>query len=109
MILDLHPDIRIEKRTIGREGAPLLVIDNFIAEPDRLVKQAAMAPFSPGGRFYPGVRVKAPPSYEHFLASRLQPLLAEHFDLVSQSLRLPMCHFSLVTTPPSELTAMQRI
>lgn len=109
MILDLHPDIRIEKRTFGREGAPLLVIDNFVAEPDRLVKKAAMAPFSPGGRFYPGVRVKAPPSYEHFLASRLQPLLAEHFGLVCQSLRLPMCHFSLVTTPASELTPMQRI
>lgn len=109
MILDLHPDIRIEKRTLGREGAPLLVIDNFIAEPDRLVKKAALAPFATGGRFYPGIRAKAPPSYEHFLANRLQALLAEHFGLLSPSLRLPMCHFSVVTTPAAQLTAMQRI
>ena len=29
MILDLHPQIRIEKLTVGAEQAPLLVIDNF--------------------------------------------------------------------------------
>ncbi len=33
MILELHPQIRIEKLTLGREGAPLVVIDNFVAEP----------------------------------------------------------------------------
>lgn len=107
MILNLHPDIRIEKLTIGREGAPLLVIDNFIAEPDRLVRKAAMAQFGPGGRFYPGIRAKAPPSYEHFLTSRLQPLLAEHFGLATRSLRLSMCHYSLVTTPAAQLTLLQ--
>lgn len=109
MILDLHPDLRIEKLTVGREGAPLLVIDNFVAEPERLVKKAATAQFTTGGRFYPGIRAKAPPSYEHFLAARLQPLLAEHFGLVSQPLHLTMCHFSLVTTPAAQLTSMQRI
>jgi hypothetical protein len=109
MILDLHPDIRIEKRSLGREGAPLLVIDNFVAQPERLVKKALTAPFSSGGRFYPGIRSKAPPSYEQFLATRLQPLLAEHFGLVSPTLRLSMCHFSLVTTPAAQLEPMQRI
>ncbi|MDY6946227.1 MAG: DUF6445 family protein [Pseudomonadota bacterium] len=109
MILDLHPDIRIERRTLGREDAPLLVIDNFVADPERLVKKAATARFAPGGRFYPGIRAKAPPSYEHFLATCLQPLLAQHFGLASRSLRLPMCHFSLVTTPAAQLTSMQRI
>lgn len=109
MILDLHPDIRIEKLALGREGAPLLVIDNFVAEPERLVKKATTAQFTSGGRFYPGIRSKAPPSYEHFLATRLQPLLAEHFGLASATLRLPMCHFSLVTTPAAQLEPMQRI
>jgi hypothetical protein len=109
MILDLHPDIRIEKRTLGHEGAPLLVIDNFVAEPQRLVRKAAMAQFTSGGRFYPGIRAKAPPSYEHFLVTRLQPLLAEHFGITARSLRLTMCHFSLVTTPAAQLTFMQCI
>lgn len=107
MILDLHPAIRIEKRTLGREGAPLLVIDNFVAEPERLVKKAGTAQFTSGGRFYPGIRAKAPPSYEHFLTTRLQPLLAEHFGAPSRQWRLSMCHYSLVTTPAAELSLLQ--
>ncbi|MET0533000.1 MAG: DUF6445 family protein [Steroidobacter sp.] len=109
MILDLHPNLRLDKQTLGREGAPLLVIDNFVAEPERLIKKAATAQFAPGGRFYPGIRAKAPPSYEHFLATYLQPLLVEHFGLASRSLRLTMCHYSLVTTPAAQLNPMQRI
>jgi hypothetical protein len=107
MILDFHPEIRVEKLTIGSERAPLLVIDNLVAEPDRLVRKAAMAQFAPGGRFFPGVRAKAPLSYEHLLATRLRRLLAEHFGLTSQSLRLSMCHYSLVTTPPAQLSLPQ--
>lgn len=109
MILDLHPQIRIEKRTLGREGAPLVVIDNFVAEPDRLVKKATTAQFTSGGRYYPGIRVKAPPSYEHFLATQLPLLVGEYFGLTSRTLRLSMCHYSLVTTPPEELSLLQRL
>ena len=109
MILDFHPQIRIEKRTFGREQATLLVIDDFVAEPDRLVKKASTAQFAAGGRFYPGIRAKAPPSYEHFLSTRLQPLLTQHFGFTGGALRLSMCHFSLVTTPAAELAPMQRI
>ena len=43
MILDLHPQIRIEKLAVGAEQAPLLVIDNFVAEPER---QRLVAEFS---------------------------------------------------------------
>jgi hypothetical protein len=109
MILDLHPEFHVEKRTIGRELAPLLVIDNFVAQPERLVKKAAMAQFTAGGRYYPGIRAKAPPSYEHFLTRQLQPLLVEHFGLKSRNLRLSMCHYSLVTTPASQLSLQQRL
>lgn len=109
MILELHPQIRIEKLSLGREGAPLVVIDNFVAEPERLVKKATTAPFTSGGRYYPGIRVKAPPSYEHFLTTHLPALVGKYFDLASPSLRLSMCHYSLVTTPPAELTLLQRL
>ncbi|WP_129775614.1 DUF6445 family protein [Peristeroidobacter soli] len=109
MILDLHPQLRIQKLTLGREGAPLVVIDNFVAEPERLVKKAATAQFASGGQYYPGIRVKAPPSYEHFMVTRLPALVGEHFGLTSPSLRLSMCHYSLVTTPAAELTLLQRL
>jgi hypothetical protein len=109
MILQLHPQLRIEKVVFGRERSTLLVIDNFVAEPERLIKKASTAQFTSGGRYYPGIRAKAPPSYEHFLATSLPPLLAEHFDFPGDTIRLSMCHFSLVTTPAADLTPMQRI
>ena len=46
MILDLHPDIRIQKLMIGAEQAPLLVIDDFVADADKLVRRAASRQFT---------------------------------------------------------------
>ena len=109
MILELHPEIRIQKVTIGSEQAPLLVIDNFVSNPDRLVRKVASSQFRPGGQFYPGIRIEAPLSYQRFFIERLKDLLAEYFQLRADSLRLSMCHYSLVTTPAAKLHILQRI
>ncbi|MES1195837.1 MAG: DUF6445 family protein, partial [Steroidobacter sp.] len=47
MFPTLHPDIRIQKLSIGNEGAPLLVIDNLVAQPEELVQLAARKHYSP--------------------------------------------------------------
>lgn len=109
MILNLHPDIRIQKLEIGAEKAVLLIIDNFVADAERLVRRAVNRPFTLVSRYYPGVRLEAPPSYEEFLIRSLRPLFAQHFGLQSQTIRLPMRHYSLVTTPPTKLEFLQRI
>ena len=109
MILQTHPDLRLRKLTIGAEQAPLLVIDNFIADPDRLVRKAAGRQFTVPSRFYPGIRAEAPPSYRQLIETRLRNELFEHFGLQGASLRFSMSHYSLVTTPPEKLTAIQRI
>ena len=109
MILETHPDLRLRKLTIGAEQAPLLVIDNFIADPDRLVRKAAGRQFTVPSRFYPGIRAEAPPSYRQLIETRLKAVLFEHFGLQGLSLRFSMSHYSLVTTPPEKLAAIQRI
>ena len=38
--LRISADARMEMRRIGREGHPLLIIDNAISEPERLVEAA---------------------------------------------------------------------
>ena len=43
MNLDLHPDLRLCQLAIGAERAPLLVIDNFVANADALVADAVCA------------------------------------------------------------------
>jgi hypothetical protein len=109
VILEPHPDLRLRKLTIGAERAPLLVIDNFIAAADRLVRKAAGRQFTVPSRFYPGIRAEAPPSYRQLIETRLKDVLFAHFGLQGRSLRFSMSHYSLVTTPPEQLAAIQRI
>ena len=107
--LDLHPDLSINKLTIGREGAPLLVIDNFIMQADALVNAAVGLHFTQQGQAFPGIRSLAPPIYHQMAFTELQPVLAEHFELDFSAFKFSMCHYSLVTTPPERLGMIQRI
>lgn len=109
MILDLHPGIRIERRTIGAEKAPLMVIDDFVADPLRLIRRAAWRPFRTGGANYPGIRVEAPLGYQQLIRDRLLGTLRDFFGLSGTSLAFSMCHYSLVTTPAAQLAPLQRI
>src|SRR5689334_4775288 len=104
-----HPSMRIQKLTIGRENAPLVVIDNLVADPEELVRDAVTKRYAPPPSYYPGLRAKAPLSYQAFVVGELRGLLCEYFELEASSLRFSMCHYSVVTTPPAQLTPLQRI
>jgi len=107
--LALHPGLAIQKLVIGREGAPLLVIDNLVADADSLVNLAASKFFGDVASYYPGVRAKAPLTYQQFVLEQLRGLFADYFGLGQRSQRFTMCHFSLVTTPPEKLEHLQCI
>ena len=109
MLLTPHPEIRITRRTIGLEGAPLLVIDNLLSNPDRLVRKAAVSHFVRQSSMFPGIRAPAPLSYQRFLESALNPLLEECFGLAPGRFVFPMCHYSLVTQPAEKLAFLQRV
>jgi hypothetical protein len=94
---------------IGREQAPLVVIDDFAAAPDALVDLAAGKVFADVASYYPGVRAKVPLTYQQFVVDALRPVVADHFGLNAGGLRFTACHFSLVTTAPANLTYLQRI
>ncbi|HVQ12185.1 MAG TPA: DUF6445 family protein [Vicinamibacterales bacterium] len=109
MTYALHPQFTVQRMTIGREMAPLLVIDNLVADAQGLVDIAAAKYFGDVASYYPGVRAKAPLSYQQFVLQQLRALLGEYFGLQANSIRFTMCHFSLVTTPPEKLGLLQRI
>jgi hypothetical protein len=109
MQLELSPDVRMQKLAIGRERAPLLVVDNFIREPGQLIRAGASKTFIRTAGFFPGVRAKAPLTYRQFVIDQLQDELAQFFGLAGNTMRFTMCHYSLVTTPPRELAMPQRI
>jgi len=108
MDLALHPDFRIQKLRIGREQAPLVVIDNLVANADQLVDLAATKLFGEVTSYYPGVRSKAPLTYQRFIIDQLRDVFVGYFGL-SAAVRITQCHFSLVTTPPGKLEYLQRI
>lgn len=99
----------IKHYTIGEERAPLLVFDNVVENPQLLVELASEANFAPMGRFFPGVRAMAPKAYQHFLLRNVLPHLKGHFFEGKPQFKFSMCHYSLVTTHPDQLSMLQRI
>lgn len=99
----------MRRLALGNEGAPLLVIDDVVADPERLVRKAAGHGFVAQTTMFPGVRAPAPFAYRHFLESTLKPGLLEYFGLPPGRFEFPMCHYSLVTTPAARLAFLQRV
>jgi Family of unknown function (DUF6445) len=109
MYLELHPDLTVHRVELGAEGAPLLIVDQFVADPDRLLRKAARSHFVPVGKMFPGIRARAPASYENLLAEFLTPRLQACFGIAPGSMTFPLCHYSLITRPPASLTFLQKI
>ena len=95
---------------VGRERSPLLVIDDFLPGPERLVEFAARAQLkAPAKGFYPGARAVAPPQYLHYVVSALAPLIAVAFGFPSAGVRMADSYLSMVTTAPERLNLDQRL
>lgn len=100
------PAIHVE--AIGEEGEPVVVIDNFSPHPDRLVADAASVEFAVMGEFYPGVRAPVLPSYFEGLDRLLAAVMHKVFGYHAH-VSFMRALYSLVTTPPADLTLAQRI
>ena len=77
----IHPASTVQKLTIGREQAPLLVIDNLISDAESLVELAATKIFGDVVTYYPGIRAKVPLTYQQFILEQFGPMFAEYFGL----------------------------
>lgn len=100
------PTIRIEH--IGREGQPVIVIDDFVPAPERLRAAAERLQYQVMGRHYPGLRAEvAAEDVEAYLAP-IQGLIAETFGFTGPS-RVISAGYSIVTTRPADLTPIQRL
>lgn len=109
MILNLHPQMRVTRLTIGAEKAPLIVIDNFIAEPEKLVHRATKCSYFDPTSFFPGIRTPAPLAYRHLLETRLRDIVIDYFANPKLRFNVTRCNYSIVTRPPDQLDYLQRI
>ncbi|MEM1106825.1 MAG: DUF6445 family protein [Pseudomonadota bacterium] len=93
---------------MGEEAEPLVIIDDFSPDPDRLFAVATERAYARKGPHYPGVRAGADPAYLGARMEVLQDVLTHVFGLAAGA-DLVECAFSVVTTPPGALTPIQRI
>jgi hypothetical protein len=108
--LSLHPQFAASIRRIGVAAAPVIVIDNFLSNPQLLIEYAASCAFEGvSDAFYPGVRAPIEPIYCFALRAFLGGLIAEAFGLTDSVIMGELAHFSLVTTQPANLNVLQRI
>ncbi|MGH8263241.1 MAG: DUF6445 family protein, partial [Steroidobacteraceae bacterium] len=109
--LRLHPDFAFRVEHMGAEQAPVLVIDQFLADAQILVDYAAAhARFAPDADgFYPGVRAPAPPIYSFTVRAFLAEIIGAAFGLGASRVVRELSSFSLVTTRPDDLHLLQRL
>lgn len=107
-----HPQCTINSLLIGKEKSPLLIIDHWLEQPEKLVQIANQGKWSKDNKqdFYPGQRSVAPLEYRNFVAEfmrqQLVPLLpTRQYGQASIS----YCAFSLVSDSPCDLLPIQRI
>jgi hypothetical protein len=108
--LSLHPGFVSTVTRVGHEGAPVIVIDNFLQYPDVMVDYAVSSTFEGvSDTFYPGVRAPLPSIYCFAVRAFLGELVADAFDLRASAVAGELGHLSLVTTRPAQLGLMQRM
>lgn len=102
------PEPRVSVTRIGNEGEPLVVIDNFTGQPERLRAMGEGARYYPAGVDYPGIRAPADPSYLDLRRELMMRVMGEVFGLRRQ-IQCEVAAFSVVTLAPEALSPRQRI
>jgi Family of unknown function (DUF6445) len=93
---------------LGNEAQPLVVFDQFLADPGAVLDIAARAPFAPIGPHYPGVRSPVPAAALATMIAALQVRLVADFGLSSPP-HFHECYLSLVTLGAADLQPIQRL
>src|SRR3546814_7739235 len=95
--------MRVE--TIGTEGQPLVILDDFAPDPDALRHFAAAADFAPALNHYTGVRAALP---EDYLAAQLPLIAAAAAAAFGRKgpLHVVDASFSIIATPDRKSTRL---
>lgn len=88
----------------GRERQPVLIIDDYLSDPEALVAYADKeARFGPSPALYPGVVAPVPDAYCESFLNVLGSLIGDTFGVQVDTAFLTNCFFALVTLPPEQL------
>jgi hypothetical protein len=93
---------------VGQAQQPVVIIDDFHPHPDRLRAMAAQSNFKTRGPYYPGVQAPADPGHLSPVGDVLTDIFKSVFQ-VQTGVDLVQCSFSMVTTPDTALSPIQRL
>lgn len=102
-----EPEIAVMRIGQGRE--PLVVVDNFFPDPEILCSAARAASFVPARNAYPGLRAPLPDCYWSEDRLQLMSSAIERSFGLAGPIRLIDASFSILTTPPKDLSVAQRL
>jgi hypothetical protein len=103
---------RIQVLRFGRSAEPIIVVDDALLDPGRLIDEAAGLHFAPadeGRGGYPGVRARAPDQLALTILQPALPLIGKLFGLDKQQLAGFDASYSIVTADPDALHPLQRV
>jgi hypothetical protein len=109
---DFTPNDALQSRVtyVGREREPLLIADDFLADPEAMVRYAAdEAVFETPRTAYPGIIAPTPSLYTEALLYALSDEIEQLFQVRKESAAVVGSFFGLVTIPPDQLAIAQRI
>lgn len=102
--------LSIETLYAGRERQPVLLVDNYLRDPEAAVNYAATeARFESSPAMYPGNIAPVPDAYCETILRVLGPKIGEMFDVDVETAYLNNCFFAITTFPPQQLHYRQRI
>lgn len=102
------PAQRIEVVTQGHEQQRVIVIDEFVSNPEVMVDEAASLDYMPIGPYYPGIRAVVPPARLEAVLPSVLPLIVDVFSLPTTPHVLE-AYYSIATTPSARLQPIQRL
>jgi Family of unknown function (DUF6445) len=105
-MLNRDADVKIFPQ--GHEQAPVIVIDDCLADPADWMTLARESRYEPMGAYYPGIRATVPAGRAAIMREQLGGLLRQAFAIAHVPPVLET-FFSLVTTPPAALAPIQRL
>lgn len=99
---------RVSVTRLGKEGEPLVVIDDFSGIPEQLLERGRAATYQEPGAMYPGLRSWCEPDYLDRNRALMFQVLQQVFGF-RKGISLDVSTYSLVTLAPADLAPIQRI
>jgi Family of unknown function (DUF6445) len=94
----INPNAKVQVLRIGQEGAPVLIIDDLLLNPDALFKNAQNQNFEPpSGTYYPGLNAPLPEQYLQNLGRAIRPSIYRAFE-IGQEYKIETSGFFALTT-----------